>query len=381
MFQKTHSVTNLATLSKLTLALVGLTLLLAACGTVATGTATSAVNAPPTANLNVAANATTTSAASETTPAGNTITIRISYPGDAKTGNGVLAANFAKLAAQKTGGRVQVQFFPNSSIAGGDQLTAVNMVESDKIEAVVSQASFFTTIDPLMEILGYPFLFSNRQSAAKFIQSDGGKNLLGSLEQYNFKMLAYGDQGFRQISNSKHAILSPSDLSGLKIRIPQSNLYTKVFKALGAEPVTMNFSPELYKALQNKTLDGQDAPLNFTYSNKYQDVQPYYTILNYSWDPLLLVFNKTFWQSLPADIQQALTSAGQEATTNFNSSVDSSEKMVINQFQKAGVNVSVLMPSQLQPFIDATKSLYADAETQYGQNVLDPIIKAAREGN
>lgn len=374
------------------LVVIGLiiSLLLAACGSDVQATPTTQVNTPPTANLNVdsgnnavptanlnAGTATTTSVAGQAA-ANGTITIRISYPGDEKTGNGALAANFAKLASQKTNGKVQVQFYPNSSIAGGDQLTAVNMVEAGKVEAVVSQASFFTTIDPIMELLGYPFLFANRQNAMKFVQSDGGKNLLGSLEQYNFKMVAYGDQGFRQVSNSKHSVATPSDLSGLKIRIPQSNLYTKVFKALGAEPVTMNFSPDLYKALQNKTLDGQDAPLGFTYSNNYQQVQPYYTVLNWSWDPLLLVFNKNFWQSLPADVQQALTSAGNEATTDFNNSVDSNEKTIMDKFQQAGVQVTVLNGSQLQPFVDATKSLYTEAETKFGKDVVDPIVKAAQ---
>ena len=359
--------------------MVALLVLLTACGDATTAPATSASAAaqvPPTANLNVTEAA--TAAPVKATAPNGTITIRISYPGAQNTGNGQIAARFATLASQNTNGRVQVQVFPNSSVAGGDQLTAVNMVESNKVEAVISQAYFFTTIDPSMEVLGYPFLFANRNNALNFFNGDGGKQLLATLEQFNFKTVAFGDQGFRQLSNSKRPVATPGDLAALKVRIPQSNLYTKVFKALGAEPVTMNFSPELYKALQNKTLDGQDAPINFSASNKYYEVQPYFTVLNYSWDPLLLTFSLNFWNSLPADIQKGLSDAGAQVTKEFNNTVDETEKAALDQFRKSGVQVTVLSPAQTLAFADLTKPLYTAAATQFGKDFMDKIVKAAQ---
>jgi tripartite ATP-independent transporter DctP family solute receptor len=376
--------------------LTGLMLLLAlsACGDSATATPVSTgANTPgraiPTADLGNSSPATTAavnstsgatpSASAQTAANGSAaIKIRVSYPGEKTTGNGQMAARFADLVTKKTGGRVEFEFYPNSSIAGGDQLTAINMVRADKLEAVISQASFFGTIDPVIELLNYPFLFNSRQDAFRFLDSQAGKQLLDGLEQYNFKVLGFNDQGFRQISNSKRPVVSPADLAGLKIRIPQSNLYTRVLKALGAEPVTMNFSPELYKALQVKTLDGQDAPIMFSLTNKYQEVLPYTTLVNYSWDPLLLNFSVNFWKGLPADIQKALTEAGTEVTQVFNNEIDNNEKTALDQFKAAGVQVVKLTPEQHQAFVNATSAIYQAAQQQYGKEMLDKIIKAAQ---
>jgi tripartite ATP-independent transporter DctP family solute receptor len=367
-------------------------MVLSACGdnTPVPQSGNNTAQAIPTANLGntTPAAATTTlsatTAVTSTTPSSDKAAgtakykIRISFPGEKDTGNGKMATRFVELVTQKTGGRVEFELYTNSSIAGGDQLTAINMVRADKLEGVISQASFFGTIDPKIELLNYPFLFSNRDNAFRFIASDAGKQLLQNLEQYNFKVLAYNDQGFRQISNSKRPVVSPTDLAGLKIRIPQSNLYTKVLKALGAEPVTMNFSPELYKALQAKTLDGQDAPIMFTSANKYQEVLPYLTDVNYSWDPLLLNLSLSFWNNLPADIQKALNEASTEVTETFNSAIDSSEKAALEQFKAAGVKITTLTPEQRQAFVNTTKPIYQEAQDKYGKDLLDKILKAAQ---
>ncbi|MEI6043456.1 MAG: TRAP transporter substrate-binding protein [Chloroflexota bacterium] len=377
------------------------TVVLSSCGDnpTVTQSVTATVQAVPTANLGNAtpASASTTSSSNKVTTTASTtlspdkaattagsstatdkIKIRLSFPGEKETANGTMAIRFMELVAQKTGGRVEVELFPNSSIAGGDQLTAVNMVRADKLEAIVSQASFFGTIDPNIELLNYPFLFSNRENALRFLASDTGKQLLQGLEQYNFKVLAFNDQGFRQISNSKRPVVSPSDLAGLKIRIPQSNLYTRVLKALGAEPVTMNFSPELYKALKAKTLDGQDAPIIFSLVNKYQEVLPYMTTVNYSWDPLLLNFSLNFWKNLPADLQKAISEAGSEVTDTLNKAIDTSEKAALEQFKAAGVQVTALTPEQRQVFVNTTSSIYQEAQSKYSKDLLDQLLKAAQ---
>ncbi len=355
-------------------------LVLTACGdspTAPSAPATTASSAVPTADLSGGATA-TTAAIPDSVMAAGTIKIRLSFPGAPETINGRLSKSFGDLVSKKTNNRVVFEYFPNSSVAGGDQLTAVNMVQSSKIEAVVSQASFFTTIDGQIEVLGYPFLFANHQSAVQFLNSDTGKQLVGSLEQYNFKTVSIIDQGFRQVSNSKRPVVTLADLAGLKVRIPQSNLYTKVFKALGAEPVTMNYSPELYKALQNKTLDGQDAPLSFSSTNKFQEVQNYITIMNYSWDPLMLNFSLSFWKTLPLDVQQTMTEAGNEINSTFNTSLESAEKAILDQFRSSGVQITVLNPEQRQAFIDATKPIYSSVETQYGKDFLNKVLKAAQ---
>lgn len=364
---------------------LALGLALSACGdnpTAALPAAATTARAIPTADLSsngATTSAATTAAASQTNAATSaTLKIRITYPGAKETGNGQMADRFAELVTKKTGGKVEFEFYPNSGIAGGDQLTALNMVRADKVEAMISQASFFSTIDSQIELLNYPFLFASRENAFRFLDSDTGRQLLQGLGQYNFKVLAFNDQGFRQISNSKRAVSSPNDLAGLKIRIPQSNLYTRVLKALGAEPVTMNFSPELYKAIQTKTLDGQDAPVMFSFTNKYHEILPFTTLVNYSWDPLLLTFSQNFWNNLPADIQKAMSEAGAEVTQYFNNAIDKNEKAAMEQFKAAGVQITTLTPEQRQAFVNATRSIYTAAQDQYGKELMDKILKAAQ---
>ncbi len=356
-------------------------LMLGACGDSPTAQPVAVNNAIPTANLGGTSPSSVTTAAMTTTAvasANSPIKVRLSFPSGKNSNNGLVATSFAELVKQKTNGQVEFELYSDSSIAGGDQLTAINMVQSNRIEAIVSQASFFSNLDPEIELLGYPFLFPSRENALRFLATDDGKKLIATLEQYNFKNLAISDQGFRQVSNSKRPVTSPADLTGMRIRIPQSTLYTKIFKALGAEPITMNFSPELYKALQTKTLDGQDAPFAFTAVNKFYEVSPYLTVLNYSWDPLLLNFSQTFWKSLPPSIQSSLLEAGEELTRTFNSKEVETENAALEQFRQAGVQIVNLTPAQQQVFANSTKAIYAEAETRFGQDYLAKLLKAAR---
>lgn len=363
-------------------------LLLQACGDTTSVTSGSKAGSQPSVAMPTAALAlaTNTSGAVATNPAattapvtassGDVIKIRMTHTAAKDSTFGVMAAKFAQVAQQKSAGRIQVELFPEMSVAGGDLILAAQMLQGGKIEASIHSSLILASINPKLEVFVYPFLFPTRESAYKFIDGDLGKQLVGSLEQYNIKVLGIGEQGFRQLNNNKRVITSPDDMKGLRIRIPPTNLYTKIFKLLGAEPQTVNFSAALYQSFKDKTLDGQENGLGITSLYKFQEVLPYLTMWNYSWDPLFVGFNTKFYDSLPPDIQNILKEASQEAGQAGRLAVQESEATILENFRKQGIQITTLTPAQHQAFVKAVAPIYEDGKTQFGKDYIEKIVQS-----
>jgi TRAP-type transport system periplasmic protein len=254
------------------------------------------------------------------------------------------AQKFADLVAAKTNNRIAVKLFPGGTL-GGD-LQTVSALQGGTVEMTVLNAGILAAQVKEFGIYDFPFLFASPQEADAVTDGPFGKKLLDKLEAKNLVGLGYWELGFRNLTNSKRPITKAEEIAGLKIRVIQSPIYIDMFNALGANAVPMPF-PELYTALEQKAVDGQENPVSTILSSKFAEVQKYLTITRHIYNPQAVIVSKKFWDSLsPAD-QKAMTDAMAEATT-FQRGVSRVQATVaLDDLKKAGMQVTEFPQAEL----------------------------------
>lgn len=195
----------------------------------------------------------------------------------------------------------------------------------------------------------------------------GGAYYAKLLEAKGITYLGSFHNGFRQLTNSKHPVTKPEDLKDLKIRVPGSAVYMGVFNALGASPTAMSWS-EVFTAIQQKTIDGQENGCSVTKSAKMDEIQQYMTIWNYSYENDLFVANSRVWESLDENTRQLLQECATESCEWGRDHLEAEEDQLIQGFMDSGMQVDILTEDQLQAFKDAVAGVTADLKAEYGED-------------
>ena len=254
------------------------------------------------------------------------------------------AQKFADLVAAKTNGRIAVKLFPGGTL-GGD-LQTVSALQGGTVEMTVLNAGILSAQAKEFGIYDFPFLFATPQEADAVTDGPFGKKLLDKLVAKNLVGLGYWELGFRNLTNSKKPITKAEDIAGLKIRVIQSPIYIDMFNALGANAVPMPF-PELYSAMEQKAVDGQENPFSTILSSKFAEVQKHLTVTRHMYNPQAVIVSKKFWDSLnPAD-QKAVSEAMAEATTFQRNVSRTQADVALEDLKKAGMQVTEFSPAEL----------------------------------
>jgi tripartite ATP-independent transporter DctP family solute receptor len=248
-------------------------------------------------------------AAGQTETATKQTTVKLSIPDPANSSVGAFANKFAELVADKSGSSVKFEVYPDGVLFGRDQNAAINMLEDGGLDALILSTSVFASFEPRMNAISLPYLFSNYEEFIGYLNGAPGQKLLNSLDRMNIVGLSLAIRTLRSITNSRGPIAVPADLKGLKIRVPNNNLWVDFFGALGADPTPMNFS-EVYTALQLKTIDAQENPVEVPLSNKFYEVQGYLSLTNHIADSFGIFMNKDVWGKFDADTQKLLGCSG-----------------------------------------------------------------------
>ena len=200
---------------------------------------------------------------------------------DPDTSEITIAANrFAELVAEKTGGEVTLNVFPNGTLYGGDPSGAVKQIAGGSLDMLLLSTSLYANFNPKFTAISIPYLFDDTEQLRAYLQGDLGNELLADLDGIGIKGLSLWPRPFRQITNSKLPIETPEDLAGLKLRVPNNPLWVEFFGKLGAVPTPMAFA-EVYNALQLKVVDGQENPITVPVSAKFFEVQTYASLTNH----------------------------------------------------------------------------------------------------
>jgi tripartite ATP-independent transporter DctP family solute receptor len=300
--------------------------------------------------------------------------MRLTHVGGAETNFGKAALRFQELVSGETGGQVRVELYPDLAPAGGDNLAALRQLSDGEIEATLHSNLIYGNLVPRMEAFSLPYVMADRERAHAVVDSQIGADLLAELEDVGIVGLAYGENGFRQLSNNQRQVLHPQDLQGLRIRVPETHLYQAAMEALGAEPVSMTFN-DLRAAIEAGTVDGQENPLSIIHSTGLYQVQPYATIWDYSWDTVVLGVHQEYWDGLPGALKSGVERAAREAMLYMRQLAEEDDLRLAEELRSLGMAVTVLTPEQKTPFVEAMASLYSTEGERLGRE----LVAAVRE--
>jgi C4-dicarboxylate-binding protein DctP len=311
---------------------------------------------------------------------GDTYTIKFSHVVTADTPKGKAAEEFKKIVEEKSDGRVKVEIYPNSELYGDeDELQAL---QSNSVQMLAPSSAKFTTLAPELQVLDLPFLFDSVEDIPEVVSPDTevGKAIFENekLAKNNAKVLGLWDNGLKQLS-SNSPMRQPSDLKGLSFRIQPSDVLRSQFKKWGAASTPMAFA-EVYSALQQGVIDGQENPYSNIESQKMHTVQKHITESNHGYIGYVLVINNEFFESLPDDLQTVVQESADEASTynrEVAAQVNADAKKAIED--EGSTTIYTLTPEERQAFKDAVvPSVWQQYAEIIGQDLVDELLKNAQ---
>ena len=299
------------------------------------------------------------------------ITIRIAHDtSEQHPSHIVLEEAFKAPLEAASNGNITVEIYPNSML--GSLTENFNSIQMGDLEMAYLNDSIISGFIPEFNVVGLPYLFTSVDNAHEALLGEFGDELSQMLyDQQGLINLGWCDVGFRNLTNSKHPITSVADLSGLKIRTQTNDVHVAYFDALGALPTPMSFN-ELYSALQQKTVDGQENPTAMIWNNNIWEVQPYMTVSEHVWTATTLCIGAEFFEGLPEDYQAAIQEAADNTTRLQREMITQENEELLQNIIDGGVEVVELTDEAKQEFIDiAQESVYPQAAQDYGQELID----------
>jgi tripartite ATP-independent transporter DctP family solute receptor len=302
-----------------------------------------------------------------------TAKIQLSIPDPLTSSVGVTAKHFADEVKKASDGAITVTVIPNGTSFSGDQNAAVTRLSAGSLEGLILSTSVYATVMPEMNAISIPYLFADTDEEAAFLSGAPGETLKEKLAEEKTVALALLTRTGREITNSVRPIEQPSDLKGLKIRVPGNTLWTDFFSALGASPATMAFS-EVFTGLQTGTIDGQENPIEVPWTNKFSEVQKYLSVTNHINDAWVLALSSKKWDSLDKDQQKVLTDAAEETAT-FKTDYDAKQSATQQKdLEKQGMKVNEITPANLEKFKKISESLYPEFSDLIGKDFFDEAV-------
>ena len=271
--------------------------------------------------------------------------------------------------AEESDGRINLELFANEQLSGGDSGKAVEGLAKGSIDLTFNSTIIYSILDDRFGVASAPFLFADTDAVDPVFEGEGGDMLKEILAEKGVQALGYGQNGFRQLTNSVREVKSPEDLKGMKIRIPGITMYTDLYRELGTDPQTMTFS-EVFTALQQGTIDGQENPIDVIYSSKLAEVQDYITMWNYSYDPLVLGMNKELYDSMSDADKELFDRLGKEAADYQIEIAREKEASQIEELEAAGMQFYYPSEEELAQFEEAVQPIYEKYEDIWGADLL-----------
>ena len=287
---------------------------------------------------------------------------------DHPEGQGLL--KFKEIVEKKSGGKLKVQTYFSATL--GDDLKMTEALQSGTQEITIPSTSPLVGIVKEFGIFDFPFLFNTAEEADAILDGPIGKKLLEKLPEHRLIGLAYWENGFRNVTNSKHPINTIDDFKGLKLRTMQNQVHIDAFKKLGANPTPMAFS-EVFTALESKTVDGQENPLATIKSNKYYEVQDYLSLTKHVYTPFVFLVSKKFWDSLSPEEQKILQDAAVEAGKYQRELSRQEDKKALEELKKTGIEINEVSDEQRQKMAKAIKPVIDKYAKEFGEDLVNEM--------
>lgn len=289
---------------------------------------------------------------------------------------GQAAEKWAELVKERTDGRITLKVYPNAQLVSGDQTREFSAMRSGIIDMAVGSTINWSTQVPEVNLFSLPFLMPDNAAVDAITQGEAGKMVFDAIEKKGVMPLAWGENGFREISNSRGVLDTPEDLKGLKVRVVGSPLFLDTFNALGANPTQMSWTDAL-PALTTGAVDGQENPLAvFDVARADRANQKYLTLWHYMNDPLIFGVSQRLWSTFSPEDQEILKQSAIDAGKWEIEKSRAELKDTLESIRERGVEITELTPEQHQAFVDATQSVYEKWIPRIGENLVDTAQKA-----
>ena len=282
------------------------------------------------------------------------------------------AVKFADLVKAKTGGRIEIQVAHSAQL--GDDAAMVTALRSGSLDMSANSQGAMSTVVPEYAALGLPFLFGDIQKAWAMLDGPIGEELAKRTAAKSMIVLGYWDNGIRHITNSKRPVKAPGDLKGLKIRTPPDGMTVDIMQALGADPQQIKFA-ELYVALSQGVVDGQENPLANIASAKLYEVQKYLSLTGHKYESTPFLIGKRAWERLSAADQKIFIEAAAEATQLQRKLSKEADERLVGELKGKGVQIDTV---DHKAFVEATRPVYDKWVASPSGDFVKRVVQSAK---
>jgi C4-dicarboxylate-binding protein DctP len=296
--------------------------------------------------------------------------IKFSHVVTEKTPKGKAAQAFADRVNSELDGTVCVEVYPNTQLYNDDKVLQAMLLGD--VQMAAPSLSKFEQYTLKYRVFDLPFLFDDIAAIDRFQASEKGQELLSAMEDKGLKGLGYWHNGMKQISANK-PLLAPEDANGLKFRIQESDVLEAQFEQLGSNPQKMAFS-EVYLALQQGVVDGQENTWSNILTQKFHEVQDGITETNHGVVDYLVVTSAEFWDGLPDDVRGQLEQIFAEVTEKYNGLSEQINLEAKAEIEASGEEIRTLTPEERQKWVDAMKPVWEQFQDDIGQDLIDAAI-------
>ena len=280
---------------------------------------------------------------------------------------------FEELVEAGSGGEIDVQIFPSSQM--GPDREMIEGVQTGVLEMAIPPSSFFAGWDPAFAVIELPYMYASKDIAFDVLDGSAGDGMLSRVENQGLVGLGWLELGVRNVTNNVRPVATPEDLEGVKLRTMKVPAHVATFETLGANPTPMNFG-EVYSALQQGVIDGQENPLAIITSQRFYEVQKYLSTTGHVFAVYMPVISKPFFDSLSAEHQNLVRDSMAAARDHQAQLVASEDAAQLEQIRAAGVEVLELTAEQRQVFADKTESVRLQYREKVGAEAYDNWVSA-----
>ncbi len=283
---------------------------------------------------------------------------------------------FIDLVQERSGGRIEFHSLFTAGEMGGEREMAEGL-QQGTLDMILVATMGMSSFDPNLMIYDFPYLFPDFETAYRVLDGEAGQMVSDSLEQRGFHVLAYLENDYRGFSNNTKPIHHPSDLKGLKLRVPESPVLVEWMKSIDANPTIMPYN-EVYSALQTGVVDGQDNGILLSYTHKVFEVQKFYSLTNHIYCPAPLMISTRVWDQMPDDLKQIMTEAAAEVRDYQRKLNREYHAKYEDEARKAGVEINELTPEELQEFVSSAQAVWPKFADTVDKQIYDAMMQAVK---
>ncbi|TMW72259.1 TRAP transporter substrate-binding protein [Alteribacter natronophilus] len=276
---------------------------------------------------------------------------------------------FKDMIEERSDGRIEIEIFADGALGGEREM--IESLQMGDQEMVLTSTGPMSGFAEEVTVVDLPFLFRDHDHAHGVLDGEIGQDLLDELDPHGLVGLAWWENGFRHLTNNDGPVHGPEDVDGLSLRTMENDIHMAAFREMGGDPTPMSFT-ELFTALQQGVIDGQENPIPVIYSSRFYEVQDHLSLTGHVYNPSILIVSEQVYESMPEDLQQILRETAEEGAIIEREIVQRMEDDFITELEEEGMEV--VHDVDLEAFIDAVQPVYDEYADVFGQDLIDAIM-------